>query len=123
MGACLGVFLKTKNKKVKEISGGAAFAALTGGITEPGVYGVTLKYKRPFIICYIFTCIGGMIMSFANAQYPGIMTVSMLTLPTLAILPGGTFTLISALTGFFGTAIATYFIGFNDKMIEASEIQ
>jgi hypothetical protein len=62
-------------------------------------------------------------MSFANAQYPGIMTVSMLTLPTLAILPGGTFTLISALTGFFGTAIATYFIGFNDKMIEASEIQ
>lgn len=121
MGACVGVFLKTKNKKLKEISGGAAFSAITGGITEPGVYGVTLKYKKPFIMCCIFTCIGGIIMSFGGAQWPGIMTVSMITLPSLALLVGGKYTLIAALIGFFGTAVATYFFGFNDKMIKSED--
>lgn len=121
MGACLGVFLKTKNKKLKEISGGATFSAILGGITEPGVYGVTLKYKKPFILCCIFTCISGIIMSFANAQYPGIMTTSMLTLPTLGLCPGGKFTVIASLIAFVGTAIGTYFFGFNDSMIQENE--
>lgn len=121
MGACLGVFLKTKNKKVKEISGGATFSAILGGITEPGVYGITLKYKKPFILCCIFTCIGGVIMSFGNAQYPGIMTVSMLTLPTLGLCPGGAYTVAASLISFVGTAIGTYFFGFNDKMIQENE--
>lgn len=121
MGACLGVFLKTKNKKVKEVAGGATFSAILGGITEPGVYGVTLKYKKPFIMCCIFTCIGGIIMSLGNAQYPGIMTVSMLTLPTLGLCPGGMYTVAASLISFVGTAIGTYFFGFNDNMIQANE--
>ncbi len=48
-GAVLGVFLKTKNKKVKSLSLSAFITALFG-ITEPAVYGVTLKYKRPFTL-------------------------------------------------------------------------
>lgn len=118
MGALVGVFLKTKNKKLKELSGSAAFSAIAGGITEPGVYGVTLKYKKPFVMCCIFTCIGAIIMSFGNAQYPGIMTVSAITLPSLALLPGGMYTLASSLVGFFGTAIGTYLFGFHDRMIK-----
>jgi len=121
MGACLAVFLKTKNRKLKEVSGGAAFSAIIGGITEPAVYGVTLKYKKPFIFCCVFTCIGGMIMSFANAQYPGIMTVSFLTLPSLAILPGGIYVLVTSIFAFVGTGLVTYFFGFNDKMIGLEE--
>lgn len=56
-------------------------------------------------------------MSFGNAQYPGIMTASMVTLPSLALLPGGMYTLASSLTAFIGTAICTYLFGFNDAMI------
>lgn len=118
MGALVGVFFKTRNKKLKELSGSAAFSAIAGGITEPGVYGVTLKYKKPFVLCCIFTCIGGIIMSFGNAQYPGIMTVSAVTLPSLALLPGGMYTLTASLVGFFGTAIGTYLFGFRDDMIK-----
>ena len=40
-GATLGVFLKTKDKKLKELSGSAAFSAVLAGITEPAIYGVT----------------------------------------------------------------------------------
>ena len=53
-GAALGVFLKTKNKKLKELSGSAAFSAVLAGITEPAIYGVTLPYKRPFAIAAVF---------------------------------------------------------------------
>lgn len=118
MGACVGVFLKTRNTKVKEIAGSAAFASIVGGITEPGVYGVTLKYKRPFIACCVFTGITGVLMSFGHVAYPGIMTTSFLTLPALALLNDGMFLLVAALVSFFGTAIVTYLFCFNDSMVE-----
>ena len=49
-GATLGVFLKTKDKSVKELAGPAALSAVLAGITEPAIYGVTLRFKRPFFI-------------------------------------------------------------------------
>lgn len=117
MGACLAVLLKTHNMNLKNFAASASASALLGGITEPGVYGITLKYKRPFYLCCLFTCIGGLIMSFSNAAYPGIMTVSIVTLPALGMLQGGTFTVIASLVGLVGTFIATYLFGFNDSMI------
>ncbi len=44
-GAAFGVFLKTKNKKMKALAGSATVTALFG-ITEPAVYGVTLRLKK-----------------------------------------------------------------------------
>lgn len=48
VAAAFGVFIKSKNKEFK----GVAFSAgVTGlfGITEPTIYGVTLRLKKPFI--------------------------------------------------------------------------
>ncbi|MGK3113661.1 PTS beta-glucoside transporter subunit IIABC [Candidatus Pantoea formicae] len=53
-GATLGVFLRTREAKVKAMAG-SAFTASIFGITEPAVYGITLPRRRPFI----FGCIGG----------------------------------------------------------------
>ena len=46
--ACLGVFLKSRNRDNKNV---ALSAGITGvfGITEPAIYGVTLRLKKPFI--------------------------------------------------------------------------
>ncbi len=57
-GATLGVFLKTKDKDMKGIS---ASAALTGlfGITEPAIYGVNLRLKKPMICGCIAGAVGG----------------------------------------------------------------
>ena len=45
-GSAMGVALRTKNPDVKET---AMSAAITGifSITEPAIYGVNLKYKKP----------------------------------------------------------------------------
>lgn len=47
-GAILAVALKTKNKDFKQLAGSSGFSALFG-ITEPAMYGVTLKLKKTLI--------------------------------------------------------------------------
>lgn len=51
-GAAIGVFLISKNKKMKSIAGTSGFSGLLG-ITEPAMYGVNLKYKKPFYAAMI----------------------------------------------------------------------
>ena len=63
-GATLGVFLKTKDKKLKELSGSAAFSAVLAGITEPAIYGVTLPYKKPFVIACAIAYFGSAICTY-----------------------------------------------------------
>lgn len=51
-GAAIGVFLISKNKKMKSIAGTSGFSGLLG-ITEPAMYGINLKYKKPFYAAMI----------------------------------------------------------------------
>ena len=77
--ACLGVFIKTKKSDIKNV---AFSAGLTGifGITEPAIYGVTLRLKKPFIAGCIGGAVGAVIISFFNTVYyvyaglPGLLT-------------------------------------------------
>ncbi|MGA4514488.1 beta-glucoside-specific PTS transporter subunit IIABC [Staphylococcus caledonicus] len=79
-GAVIGVFLKTRNKELKKVS---LSAGITGifGITEPSMYGVNLRFKKPFVIACISGGISALIASFFNPKYyayaglPGPITV------------------------------------------------
>ena len=66
--ACFGAFVKSKNSEVKTV---AASAAATGlfGITEPAIYGVTLRFKKPFVCGCVGAAIGSMIASFFGTRY------------------------------------------------------
>ena len=59
-GAVMGVFFKTRNKDLKRVS---LSAGITGifGITEPSMYGVNLRFKKPFIIACISGGIGALV--------------------------------------------------------------
>lgn len=121
MGACTAVFVKSHDAEVKQVAGSAAISSILGGITEPGVYGVELKYKKPFVICCIVTAAVGVFMSFGNVAYPGIMTTSFITLPTLSLLDNGIYCLIGALAAFIGSFVLTYFFGYDDSMLTEEE--
>lgn len=77
--ACFGVFIKTKKSDIKNVS---FSAGLTGifGITEPAIYGVTLRLKKPFIAGCIGGAVGAVIISFFDTVYyvyaglPGLLT-------------------------------------------------
>lgn len=115
-GATLGVFLKTKDKAVKEIAGPAALSAVLAGITEPAIYGVTLRFKRPFFIGAVFSGIAGAIVAAAGTGAPTLLGTSILTLPGY-IGVGFVGFLISCAIAYFGSAIVTYFFGYSDNML------
>lgn len=79
-GAVLGVFFKSKNAEIKKVS---LSAGITGifGITEPAMYGINLRFKKPFIIACISGGIGALVASFFNPKYyayaglPGPITI------------------------------------------------
>ena len=78
-GAALGVFLKTKDKEMKGVSLSAAITGLFG-ITEPAIYGVNLRLKKPMICGCIAGAIGGGIGGAFQAvswsyNMPGIATL------------------------------------------------
>ena len=66
-GVVLMIMLKTKNKKLKGVCGPAIISAMFG-ITEPAIYGVTLQFKRPFILACLASGIGGAIIGFGGVK-------------------------------------------------------
>lgn len=117
-GATLGVFLKTKNKELKQLSGSAALSAVLAGITEPAIYGITLKYKKPFYIGMVFSGIAGAIVAACGAGAPTLLSTSILTLPGY-IGKGFAGFCIACAIAYFGSAIVTFLFGFKDDMILA----
>ncbi|MDN6437173.1 MAG: PTS transporter subunit EIIC, partial [Lactococcus sp.] len=80
-GVALGVFLKSRNKETKGLALSSLLPALLGGITEPIVYGLSVKYKKPLIAQVI---VGGLVGAFMGAlQVKAIVYV----FPALTTLP------------------------------------
>lgn len=59
-GASLAVAFKSRDNKMKQLAGASGVSAIMG-ITEPALYGVTLKLKRPVIAAAIGAGIGGIV--------------------------------------------------------------
>lgn len=114
-GAALGVFLKTKNKQLKTISASASITALFG-ITEPAIYGATLRLKRPMLCAIICGAIAGGVMGWGGSYGTAFANQGILTIAVYA--EAGAKAFISYLAGiaiaFFGSAILTYIVGFKD---------
>ncbi len=116
-GAAFGVFLKTKDKELKGIS---ASAAITGffGITEPAIYGVNLRLKKPMICGCIAGAVGGAIGGAFRAVSWGYNMPGIATLP--AYFKAGHMTqfiglLISIAVAFVLGTVLTMIVGFEDS--------
>lgn len=79
-GAGLAVFLKTRNKELKAVAGPATISGLLAGITEPLIYGVTLRLKKPFIYGVIGGGIGGAIAAAGGSAAEGFVLPGAITL-------------------------------------------
>lgn len=122
-GATFGVFLKTKDREMKGI---AASAAVTGlfGITEPAIYGVNLRLKRPMIYGCIAGAVGGAIAGGFHAVSWGYNMPGVATIP--AYFKAGYTTefigfLLSILVSFVLGAALTWIGGFEKKVVVEAE--
>ncbi|WP_238918891.1 PTS transporter subunit EIIC [Clostridium sp. YIM B02555] len=114
-GMCLGAAIRIKDKEQRSLSVGYLVACLVGGVTEPGLYGIGMRYKRPFI--------GMIVGGFAGGLYGGMMGVTAYALiPVASVLcligyAGGSASnfiqaCITAIISLVVAAIVTYSFGF-----------
>ncbi|MCT8345643.1 PTS transporter subunit EIIC [Photorhabdus temperata] len=113
-GATLGVFLRTRDKNMKTLSGTALISSLFG-ITEPSIYGVTLPLKRPFIIGCIGGALGGAVVGFYSGTAHNFGGMGVFAF-TSFISPAGIDNafwgvILGSLGSFIFSCIATYLFG------------
>lgn len=117
VAAGLAVGLKAKNPEIKK---NAITLSLTsffaGSVVEPVMYGVNLKYKRPFIAVCIGGAIGGAITGASLAGTTAAVAFSLYTIPAYLGV-GFTGLLIGCGVGACVTFILTWIMGFDEKTI------
>ncbi len=95
-GACLAVGLKAKNAKTKSVAIPSALSASLG-ITEPAIFGVNMRFFKPFISGMIGGAVGALVAAFmkigASAYgvtgIPGYLTINNAGLYTIVLLISG----------------------------------
>ena len=122
--ASLSVAIKTKNKDLKQTAGSSAFSALVAGITEPALYGVTTRLKKPMLGAGIGAAAGGLVGGFFQLKSFGVATPALVTIPQY--IESGRpesfmYILITAAVTIGITFVATYLIGFEDIVDEEDE--
>jgi PTS system beta-glucosides-specific IIC component len=119
IGLAFGIFLKTKDKKVKALAGSMLLPGLLSGITEPILYGLMIRYKRTIPYVAIAGVVGGGVSGLVGAQALGYAFPSALTIPIYAPLVSY---ILAMLSGFAVTTILTVIFGYEDKKkIEVEE--
>ncbi|UCZ53644.1 sucrose-specific PTS transporter subunit IIBC [Bacillus shivajii] len=115
-GAALAVGLKTKAKKLKALALPSSFSAFLG-ITEPAIFGVNLRYMKPFVMGLIGGAAGGFFAALVNLEGTG---MAITVIPGMLLYMNEQFILyILANIISIGVAfVLTYTIGFTDKMKE-----
>ena len=69
-GAVLAVAIKAASNKTKQVAYPACLSALLG-ITEPAVFGVNLKFMKPFVMSMIGGGVGGFLASIFHLRATG----------------------------------------------------
>lgn len=122
--SCLAVFLKSKNKDLKQLSGAAAVSAFLAGVTEPAMYGITLKYKKPLYASMIAGGISGLYAGFVGLKCYVFATPAMLSIVQFINPAGGSNFVNSLIVAGMTMAIAfilTWILGFEDPSNEEED--
>ena len=118
-GACLGVALRAKNKAFKSQCFGLAFGCVVAGVTEPAIYGVNLRLKRPLIGVICGAAAGGVVARLmgATAYVYGYSTILALPIFQDTILA----MLIGVIVAIAVAAVVTFLLGFDESIVVDEE--
>ncbi|PNM21029.1 sucrose-specific PTS transporter subunit IIBC [Yersinia enterocolitica] len=83
-GACLAVYFKTRDAKIKAIVIPSAFSAMLG-ITEAAIFGINLRFIKPFLAALAGGALGG---AWVVANHVNMTAVGLTGLPGIAIVQG-----------------------------------
>ncbi|MGO0067570.1 sucrose-specific PTS transporter subunit IIBC [Streptococcus suis] len=119
--ATVAVGVKTKNPKLKALAFPAALSAFLG-ITEPAIFGVNLRFRKPFILSLVAGAVGGAFASILGLAGTG---MGVTIIPGLTLYTGNgqilSYILMVAVSFALGFAL-TYLFGYEDEEPVAGKI-
>ena len=83
-GAVTGVAIRaSRNKELRQTAVGASMSGLLGGISEPSLYGVVLRYKRVIPLILVPAVAGGATISLLGVKSHAFAFTSLLSIPAM----------------------------------------
>ncbi|MDG3102167.1 beta-glucoside-specific PTS transporter subunit IIABC [Streptococcus suis] len=116
--ASIAVAFKSKNSNTKQIAFAAGFSALFAGVTEPALYGVTLKYKKPLYAAMIGGGLAGLFVGLTGVKAYLFAVPSLIALPQFIYSEAAsniTNAMIAAAISIIVTFILAYFLGIDEE--------
>lgn len=112
-GANIGVALKTKDEKLRSQAWSLAVGAIVAGVTEPSLYGINLKYRKPMYGVMAGGFAGGVVAGLLGAKayimgYSNILALPIFGNTIIAIVAG-------IITSIVVAAVVTYVLGIDEK--------
>ncbi|HGA1270188.1 TPA: beta-glucoside-specific PTS transporter subunit IIABC [Streptococcus suis] len=116
--ASIAVAFKSKNSNTKQIAFAAGFSALFAGVTEPALYGVTLKHKKPLYAAMIGGGLAGLFVGLTGVKAYLFAVPSLIALPQFIYSEAAsniTNAMIAAAISIIVTFILAYFLGIDEE--------
>lgn len=121
-GSSFAVAVKSKDENMKQLASAAGVSALMG-ITEPALYGVTLKLKRPVVAAAIAAGIGGIVGGLLHVSLY-IARNCIMAIPAFIGEKGMSnllYGIIMIVVSFVASFVLTFIFGFEDAEPEQEE--
>jgi PTS system beta-glucosides-specific IIC component len=120
-GCAIGTFLKLKSKEEKSLTAGYIVSALFGGVTEPTLFGVLLRWRRTMLGMFVGGAIGAVVSGLLGVTYYLAGGASNFLVIT-NYMQGGMTNVINAVIGMVIamviSAIVTYMFGFTKEELD-----
>jgi len=120
--AAFAVAVKTKNSSVRQLAISSGISALLG-ITEPVLYGISLRFKKPLISAMVGGGLGGLFIGVMNVGRYAQVAPSLVSLPSYIGADGFSnfiYAIIGCIIAFSASFIIQLFLGIEDPEEEAA---
>ncbi|WP_144503197.1 beta-glucoside-specific PTS transporter subunit IIABC [Bacillus pumilus] len=121
-GAVLGVIIRTKQVETRSLALSTLLPSFFG-ITEPAIYGVTLRLKKPFYASLIGGAVGGCFYGLFSVKTTAFSIPGITSLPTYMMKGTNNFqlALIGIALSFIVSLLVTIFLGFKESVTAVNE--
>ena len=121
-GVSLACMLKTKNKNLRTLASSCAITSFLAGVTEPTLYGICIRMKKPLIATWIACCANAIYCAIFGVKVFSFGAPSFFTLP-IFLNPDGTmsnfyFAIGAVILTIVVSFVATWVIGFDDSVYD-----
>lgn len=117
-GCAFGSFLRMRNKEEKSLAIGYVIAAIAGGVTEPALFGILMRFRKTMLGMFIGGAIGAVVSGILGVTYYLAGGASNFMV-ILNYFQGGQMNIVYAIVGmaisFVIATLVVYFTGFSEK--------